>query len=285
MALSEKGYSIASNPQPELCADPLVLFAGESHTLSGHTVGPKVLDYYLLHRIISGKGVFVCSGQEFTLQAGDSFLIHPGQLVAYSADQEEPWHYRWIAFQGKSVPKLLQNIGFTLEHPVAVGMKERDLERPFQQIQTAFHDKKPYAPMEAAGYLYLLFSMYGERQQAAQSHVSVKSRTQAANIVRQALQYFTTHYAEEITMETLADSLGYNRAYVSRMFKKHTGMTPISFLLKLRVDQARRLLRDRPDLTVEQIALSVGFHDPLYFSKQFRRLHGESPTQYRQAFG
>lgn len=285
MALSEKGYSIASNPAPELCTDPLVLFAGESQTQSGHTVGPKVLDYYLLHHIISGKGIFVCGGQQFSLQEGDSFLIYPGQLISYTADQEKPWHYRWIAFQGESMSKLLQNIGFTPEHPVAAGMKDRKLEQLFQQIQASFQDKKPYAPMEAAGYLYLLFSMFGETQNAAQSHISVKSDTRAANIVRQALHYLSTHYAEEITIETLADSLGYNRAYLSRLFNKHTGMTPVSFLLKLRVDQARRLLRDRPDLTVEQIALSVGFHDALYFSKQFRRFHGESPTQYRQSFG
>jgi AraC-like DNA-binding protein len=80
----------------------------------------------------------------------------------------------------------------------------------------------------------------------------------------------------------MAESLGYNRAYLSRLFKQHTKITPVTFLLKLRIDKARLLLRERLELTVEQIASSVGFHDPLYFSKQFRRWYGVSPTEYRE---
>ncbi len=66
-------------------------------------------------------------------------------------------------------------------------------------------------------------------------------------------------------MEMMAENLGYNRAYLSKLFKEHTGITPVTFLLRLRLDNARRMLRERLELTVEQIAFSVGFRDPLYF--------------------
>ncbi|MBW7457649.1 helix-turn-helix domain-containing protein, partial [Paenibacillus sepulcri] len=65
-------------------------------------------------------------------------------------------------------------------------------------------------------------------------------------------------------------------------FKQHTGMTPVTFLLKLRLDKARQLLRERQELTTQQIAASVGLQDPLYFSKQFRRFYGLSPSAYRE---
>jgi AraC-like DNA-binding protein len=281
MARFEKGYSVSSNPYPELICDPHVLFAGVSQTLPGHVVGPKVLDYYLLHHVVSGRGVYRCGGQEFQLQAGDSFLIEPEQLVSYTADQEYPWHYHWVAFQGDKSAKLLSRIGFSSAQPIAQDMNDRELYKLYQQIQTTFYNKNPFSPLEAAGNLLLLLSIYGEMLGTNVHNETALPETQAASTVRQAIHYLSTQYAEEITMETMAESLGYNRAYLSRLFKNHTGETPVTFLLKLRIDQARRLLREREDLTVEQIAFSVGFHDPLYFSKQFRRLQGLSPSQYR----
>ncbi|MNP73242.1 HTH-type transcriptional activator RhaS [compost metagenome] len=80
----------------------------------------------------------------------------------------------------------------------------------------------------------------------------------------------------------MCSSLGYNRAYLSRIFKKETGLTPVTYLLKLRIDKSRQLLRERPELSIEQIAASVGLADALYFSRQFRRFHGESPSAYRK---
>ncbi|MNC82356.1 HTH-type transcriptional regulator CdhR [compost metagenome] len=65
------------------------------------------------------------------------------------------------------------------------------------------------------------------------------------------------------------------------MFKSYTQVTPATFLLKLRLDKARLLLRERLELTIEQVASSVGFQDPLYFSKQFRRWYEISPSEYR----
>lgn len=281
MARFEKGYSVSSNPYPELFCDPHVLFAGVSQTLPGHVVGPKVLDYYLLHHVISGRGIFHCGGQEYQLHPGDSFLIEPEQLISYTADQEHPWHYLWVAFQGNSVPQLLGNAGFSATQPIARDTQNRGLSKLFQRIQSAFYNKQAYSPYEAAGHLYLLLSAYGEILGSSAHNEAALPETPAASTVRQAIHYLSTQYAEEITMETMAESLGYNRAYLSRLFKNHTGETPVTFLLKLRIDQARRLLREREDLTVEQIAFSVGFHDPLYFSKQFRRLLGLSPSQYR----
>ena len=76
--------------------------------------------------------------------------------------------------------------------------------------------------------------------------------------------------------------LVYNRAYLSRIFKQETGLSPVTYLLKLRIDKSRQLLRERPDLSIEQVSASVGLPDALYFSKQFKRFHGEAPSLYRE---
>ncbi|WJH37586.1 helix-turn-helix transcriptional regulator [Paenibacillus sp. CC-CFT747] len=78
----------------------------------------------------------------------------------------------------------------------------------------------------------------------------------------------------------MAQTLGYHRTYLSKIFKQQTGLSPMNFLLKIRMERARLLL-EKP-LTIEQVASSVGFSDALYFSKQFKKWYGASPSDYRQ---
>jgi len=284
MSAFEQGYTVASNPNPDSPCDPLVLFAGESRTKPGHAVGPKVLRYYLLHCVLDGAGTFVRDGQSYAIQAGDCFLIEPDALVSYTADSERPWHYRWVAFQGESARALLAAAGFSAQKPVAYRASPAAERIPelLLQIRRAFADRVPLAALEATGYLFALLAACGASVVPAVAASADQYGPYAkADVVKEALHYLSMQYAEEITMETLAASLGYNRAYLSRQFKKHTGVAPVTFLLRHRIDHARRLLRERDDLTIEQIAFSVGFRDPLYFTKQFKRLHGHSPSAYR----
>ncbi|MNT37533.1 Arabinose operon regulatory protein [compost metagenome] len=92
-----------------------------------------------------------------------------------------------------------------------------------------------------------------------------------------------SQYAYPVSIEQMSASMGYNRAYLSRIFKQQIGVSPVTYLLKLRMDKARELLRDRPELSIEQVAASVGLPDALYFSRQFSRLQGRSPSSYRKS--
>jgi AraC-like DNA-binding protein len=275
-----ESYYVISNPFPDQESDLLVLFTGESQTKPAHQLGPKVYDYYLIHHIIAGKGRFTIQGREVELGAGDSFIIKPEQLVSYISDDEEPWHYRWIAFRGSQAAELVATTGIPAQQTILHTGKRRQVPVIFRQIGRAFHEKKAGSHLKANGYLHLLLAEFSEAL-APSSPLGDVPHTESERIIAQAIHYLSTQYAEPITIEMMAESLGYNRAYLSRLFKQYTKITPVTFLLKLRIDKARLLLRERLELTVEQIASSVGFHDPLYFSKQFRRWYGVSPTEYR----
>ncbi|MBP1996024.1 AraC family transcriptional regulator [Paenibacillus eucommiae] len=280
MSRSES-YYVISNPEPDQEHELLVLFAGESQTKPVHQLGPRVYDFYLIHHIISGKGCFTCQGQERQLGAGDSFIIEPEQLVSYTSDEQEPWYYRWVAFTGPQAAKLVASTGTSPKQPIIHTGRRRQAAVLFRHMQQAFHGKKNGSHLRAIGYLHLLLAEYSAALAPA-SPLGDLPETESSKLIEQAVHYLSTQYAEPITIEMMAESLGYNRAYLSRLFKQHTQVTPVTFLLKLRIDKARLLLRERRELTVEQIAASVGFHDPLYFSKQFRRWYGASPTEYRR---
>lgn len=275
-----ESYYVVSNPLPSQESEFTVLFAGESQTKPEHRLGPKVYDYFLIHYVISGKGIFSSQGEEYELGAGDSFVIEPEQLISYVSDETDPWHYCWIAFTGTQAAALVASTGLNPLQPIIHTKRNRHIPVLFRHIQQALRSKKANAQLKSIGYLHLLLGEYCETLSAS-TLAGVVTEAESDRIVQQAIHYLSTQYAEPITIELMAESLGYNRAYLSRMFKRHTKVTPVTFLLKLRVDKARLLLRERLELTIEQIASSVGFYDPLYFSKQFRRWYGVSPSEYR----
>ncbi|MFF2483365.1 helix-turn-helix domain-containing protein [Paenibacillus sp. NPDC058071] len=275
-------YKVASNPVIERSEYLDVLFSGESQTKPLHKLGPKFYDFYLMHHVLDGKGVFECGGQSYGLEAGHTFLIEPERLVSYSSDEENPWRYRWVAFSGSQAPLLAAAAGFTSSDPVIAGSGSKRIPALFHRIYNEFRHGDPSSEWSARGYLQLLAAEYGKARYRQNGGPLPNGRGGSDLLLQQMIHYLSTQYVQPVSIEQMAESLGYNRAYLSRIFKRHTGVSPVTFLLKLRIDKARQLLREREELTIEQIAASVGLQDSLYFSKQFRRFYGMSPSAYRE---
>lgn len=275
-----ESYYVVSNPLVEE-NELQVLFAGHSQTKPAHKNGPKVFDYYLIHYIHSGQGTFTSLGQDYLLGAGDSFFIKPGKLVAYVADVHEPWHYSWIACKGKAVLRFFDTLGMTSSKPVISAADNLSIPELFVHLQNTLKSHSDSLNLKANGYMHLLVAQYCDLVSPHTVNMP-EAMDDMDRTVQLAVQYLTTQYAESITIEMMAESLGYNRAYLSRIFKSAMQQSPVTFLLHLRLDKARRLIRERMELTLEQIASSVGFNDPLYFSKQFRRIYRITPSEYRR---
>lgn len=273
-------YSVASNPVTYENGSLHVLFAGESQTKPSHALGPKIYDYYLLHYVESGKGTYKTEQRTYHLKKGDLFLIHPSQLVSYKSDDTDPWRYRWIAFTGTEADEQVRHTGFTLDLPVSSAGEQEQFSTLLGLMQQAFYDKKENAHLTALGCLYFVFALAKERL-LLESALPL-TNAKVGGTVKQMIQYMSTQYAHPISIEQMCTTLGYNRAYLSRIFKKETGLSPVTYLLKLRIDKSRQLLRERPELSVEQVSASVGLPDALYFSRQFKRFYKQSPTAYRK---
>jgi AraC-like DNA-binding protein len=95
-------------------------------------------------------------------------------------------------------------------------------------------------------------------------------------------QYIEFHMAEPVSLCHLAEFARLSPATVGRLFRRHLGTTPVTWILRVKVERARLLLRTRR-LTVAEVARAVGFADPYYFSKCFKKLTGQAPQAYRRA--
>lgn len=278
----EKRSSISVNPEPGK-GELTVLFSGQEQTPSGHNVGPQVHDYFLVHHILKGKGSFQFMGRSFELRGGDSFFIFPGDLFRYTADKDDPWRYRWVGFRGERAEELLARLEITRHKPVAKPQRHKRVAALYYQMERMLAEGGPGCDLRSGGLMRILLAEYGA-DGAARSESSQGKQSLIEQQVERTIRYLTVQYSQPISIEEISRSLGYNRTHLSKMFKQYTGMSPMHFLLKIRMERAKLLLRE--PLTVEQVAASVGFADPLYFSKQFKKWFDRSPTEYRQeAYG
>ncbi|MGC9944532.1 MAG: AraC family transcriptional regulator [Verrucomicrobiota bacterium] len=99
--------------------------------------------------------------------------------------------------------------------------------------------------------------------------------------VRQISNWMAEHMAEDFDLNQLAAQAGVSKFYFSRLFKNAMGVSPSRYLLTLRMDEAKRLLRETKRSVVD-VALDVGFANPSHFARFFRRETGHSPSDYRQ---
>ena len=217
--------------------------------------GMKKIDYYIIHYVISGKGSLVLEGKFYKICANQAFIIPPNTRYFYQADEYDPWEYVWINFDGTQAVQFL------------------NLKSPVVNIDYSFFKNlsscKEYAGQEAeyiAGRLFLIM-------------VEITKKTYISNYVLMVKNYITAYYSQDIKISEIADTIGLNRKYLAKIFKKSTGKTMSEFLLEVRMRMALACISNG-ETKVKTIAKMVGFEDPLFFSRQFKIYFGISPTEF-----
>jgi AraC-like DNA-binding protein len=104
-----------------------------------------------------------------------------------------------------------------------------------------------------------------------------------AEFVKSIKVYLQENYREPYSLEKLASAFDCKAAYLLRLYNKVTGSTPTQEIIKLRIEKAKRLLAGHADLEIKQVASAVGYEDPLYFSRLFKRETGLAPTAFRDS--
>ncbi|WP_156158182.1 helix-turn-helix transcriptional regulator, partial [Gordoniibacillus kamchatkensis] len=105
---------------------------------------------------------------------------------------------------------------------------------------------------------------------------------QALGAIERARLWIAARYREELSMEQAAEHVNLSPFYFSKLFKQHVGETFIDYVTRLRIDRAKELIaRAGVELSLKEVCFEVGYHDPNYFSRVFKKVTGMSPTEYR----
>lgn len=108
--------------------------------------------------------------------------------------------------------------------------------------------------------------------------------TRVPYIIHSAIAYIEKHYTESISLEDIADHVGLTPQYFSTYFKEEMNCNLIDYIARLRIEKAKEIIRNS-QMSVQEICFIVGYHDPNYFSRIFKKYVGVTPTKYKKEFG
>ncbi len=256
---------------------PIAIYnSGIQQCAPGYTWGPGLRDHFLIHHVISGKGVFTASGVAHPVCAGDTFLIYPSEMVSYTADRQEPWEYCWVGFQGAQAKLLLSQTPFAEDTPVTQFQETRQIQDAILAIYHAV-GSTPASELRAIGLLYVFLALLVEQKQDTPS-----AEEPSLEYVENAVRFIAHNYSRAVDTSDIAGSVGISRSHLYRVFMKHLDTPPNEYLTRFRISRACELLEHSP-LPISAIAASVGYEDQLYFSRVFKKITGRPPSLYPRA--
>lgn len=238
----------------------------------GYRTRVNIYDHYIIHYITSGKGIYIVDDATYPVQQGDLFLIPPYKFNYYIADEEEPYTYYWVGFNGLESSNLLNLTAFN-RHPV-IDDGGQDLTDLFKALYEL--DGNPMSLKY--GLIGLLYTILAHLMSQVENPV-VKQNP----YYLKALDYITANsHRPDLSVQEIADVVGLTRAHLYRIFQKASNNSINHSILSIRLSKAVTLLAN-PNLSVSDIAEQTGFNSHAYFSKMFKQQFKCTPSDYRQS--
>ena len=200
-----------------------------------HSYGPAKRNHYLFHYIFSGKGYLSSNDSSgvthlHRLEACQGFLICPGQVNTYYADEHLPWEYAWVEFDGMKALEFLEMMGLSYDKPVYTP-KKREYAALIRNELMDIVDNPGKSPIYQIGHLYLLFDCLIRCSSTAKSAPAGRMKD---FYIKEAISFIEQNYSRPITVEDIAAFCNLNRNYLGKLFREGTNQTLQHFLMYYR---------------------------------------------------
>jgi AraC-like DNA-binding protein len=254
-------------------------------------------DFLALAYFERGGGSLRLGARESRVEAGDVYIVAPGEVIGVGDDASgladaEAW---CVFFPPEGLgPKAPDALLSWRAHPLLFPFA-RGVAAGAQRLKVPLGDRTSWSARLSALDLELRERRDGYRE-AVVAHLTlllVGLSRLAADIVGDLRQkdepllaevfgFIEDRYPERVSLKDVASSVSLSPAYLTTIVRRKTGRTVQEWIAERRMAQARRLLVES-DLTVEEVARRVGYADPVYFARSFRRTHGTTPLRWRRA--
>ncbi|WP_262315108.1 AraC family transcriptional regulator [Lacticaseibacillus parakribbianus] len=222
---------------------------------------------------VAGRGTVEFGGATYPMTAGTICFIPANTPHRYFADPAAPWTIMWFHFASQTFAQIQATDQTKLLHLGAA--KQARIEQHFSELLTLLEQEVSIANLIcASNYLTLIITESYFMQNTPVQDLKAK-------LVSDCIAYMNSHLETDLTAAALAKHAGVSISYLNQLFRQYAGRSPIELFIESRMNRACSYLR-LTDMRVGAVATTLGYHDPFYFSKLFKKTIGLSPKAYRE---
>lgn len=236
----------------------------------------RTLEEFQLNYITEGAGILETDKVKYPIKAGSLMIIKPGIRHRYRPHSKSGWVENYIGFEGELAHRFLDNPEFFQDQAVMqIGIREELIDTYYKIFDQVQQEEPGFQQISSGLILKLLGYLVSFR----------KRKNISGTYVEKVIQEIRFHMREnihaKIDLQQLADEHQMSYAYLRKMFKKYTGVSPHQYHLEMKIMGARELILST-DKSIKEISYELGFESIYYFSRLFKKKTGVNPSQLRK---
>ncbi|GAA3612846.1 AraC family transcriptional regulator [Flavivirga amylovorans] len=231
---------------------------------------------YILILCVKGSGWIEINGKRNFIHKNQYHIIPPNTTHKYASNHDKPWSIYWIHFGGENTDHFILPYNYPRILNNDINTKLEDQFHLFEEIYYTLEAGLSLNNLEYSS--VILINLLGSLKYL--SLYRKNRKIYRKDPISKATIYMKDNLNQNITVRDLAIHCGFSVSHFCLLFKKHTDHTPIEHLTFLRIQKACHLL-DYSTLRINEIARTIGYEDPYYFTRVFKNTMGKSPSSYR----
>lgn len=229
----------------------------------------RIQRIFTLHIILEGSGTVKVKDKVYKAAKGDMFFIPPDVNLCYYPDEDNLWEYVWFEFTGCNAELYARKMGLGEENNLA---KCKGFENVCQILKRLLQD---HIRNISVGYYDVLSAFFKILD------INIR-KSENQSITDAVISYINGNYSKtDMSIPDICSHFNISHSYLCKIFKETHESSVKSYITKVRINEASRLL-ETTDMGIKEIAYSVGFSDSIHFMKIFKMRKGQTPTQYRK---
>lgn len=224
---------------------------------------------------LKGEGEVRIGDHTYRLTEGEAFFVKiPSDHQYYLPADEKSWEFVHITLFGSEAIKYFEKITDDVGHILKLNMYATPITHIFDLLSKVNNDQLNDAYITSS----LAYTFLMELQRFI---LKIERNNTLPDPIKEATVYINENYSDQLTLDDIVEVSGLSKYHFTRLFHRTVHSTPIQYLTKIRINKSIELLKNE-SLTIEMIAVQIGFSNGNYFNKVFRSALGMSPGKYRK---
>lgn len=243
------------------------------HALHHYRKRKEGVSEYIFFYCTKGKGIISVDGKNYTLKQNEAFCIPSNKSHFYYACDDDPWSILWMHFKGEDTKY------FPLDDCNIIHFNsEYATNRMFFLFDLLFRVLEGHYCLGNFIYISQVLSLILAETYYREKHQSVSLQNrQITHIIR----FMYKNLDKNFSLQEILSEFNCSKSYLNSIFQKYTQSAPMEFYTNIKMQEACKMLRST-DLLIYEIAQKLGYKDPYYFSRLFKKIIGSSPASYRK---